>query len=270
MTAPKIFAGGVAGIETLMDAASSTSFRFNGGGIYIHGVGWARLNVAQRKTVIAANHGSEFIVELGFGAGEAHDITWVRRFYERYINIGLTPNFVVSNAFHKGNVPSISRWKSFVQDFRDAGFKNPIYPTFEYANFAKYRYTLNTNQVSRRSDFQQMIRFAKGISVDTSGRYFFAQSTSYKKWIVDAIKWTQKAGLKTVCYASPHHAGKYYKEYTIELCNYLANADAMPDIIIIGNYQPSASLEYIPVVGREWIEDTCLNVGLHLVKQYLA
>lgn len=271
---PQIYAGGVAGIETLMYGSSSASFRFNGGGIYLHGVGWGHLNSGQRKMVVEANCGSPFIVELGFGHGEAHDVAWYKRYIERYHDLGIIPKFITSNCFSKGNVPGFDRWRSFVKDFRDGGIDTPIYPIFEYANFivhttgSEATTILLENKVSKREDFQDIIRDAGGMVVDTAGKFFASCPAAYKTWIVDAIKWTRGIGLFTASYASPYLAGDQYEEYTMKYIKHLENADAEPDAFIIGNYRDPEPIGYTTVVGREWLRDTAFGLGHYLVNEY--
>lgn len=264
----KVFSGGVAGIETLMESSSSTTFRFKGGGIYLHGVGWGLLNTQQRKAVFHANCGSPFMVELGFGQGELHDEAWAKRFMDRYISIGITPDFCTSNCFGKGSVPTVERWKSFIQDFRNMDYKNPIYPIFEYANHPNHRNELSQNFVSTRLDFQKIIAYSGGIAIDTAGLYFFNQPNDYKSWIIDALRWTKSIGCKAITYASPHLAQAQYKYYTLKYIDYLIDKGVKPDIVVIGNYRANEPENYITVVGREWIENTCLEVALHALENY--
>ena len=77
-----VYCGGVAGIETLLDPASSLNYRKLGGGIFLHGIGWGRLTDQQKKNVVLVNRGAPYAVELGFGNGEKHDRAWAERFKE--------------------------------------------------------------------------------------------------------------------------------------------------------------------------------------------
>lgn len=274
-----VYAGGVAGIETLQYGNSSATFRFNGGGLYLHGVGWGHLNHGQKKAVVLQNCGSPFMVEIGFGQGEAHDRAWFKRYIERYHKLGLRPDFMTSNCFSgtdkiKDKIPGLERWDSFVQDFKDGGIDVPIYPVWEYQNYLANRKgkdaprLLNEFRISRNSHFQDLIRRAGGLVIDTAGKFFFKCPREYRDYIIDAVRWARKEKLFVGSYASPYMAQDQYQEWTVKYLDYLKTAEAWPDALIVGNYREPEPIGYKTVVGREWIPDTCLGVAHFLLNEY--
>jgi hypothetical protein len=265
---PTIYAGGVEGIETLMDPSSSREFRFNGGGVYLHGQGWAKFDENQRWRVALAVEHSPVAIEIGFGNGEAHDMAWVQRFTERYLNFRLVPDMILSNCFAKQNEPTIDRWESFVQDFRLIDYKKPIYPILEFANYRRNINVLKENTVSKRTYFQEFIEFSNGIAIDTAAGYFFRRDKDYQNWIIDAIQWSKRRNYPVVLIVSPFDTQSLYQEHTKMLMDFLTKANAMPDTIVIENYKVLGEGAYIPKVGREWMEDTCLGVGHYLLTDY--
>jgi len=97
-----VYAGGVVGIETMMNAVSSSMYRSKGGGAYLHGSGWHRLTVHQRKKILEAFDGSLLPVEMGFGNGRAHHIAYGEKVKKEYLGLGVNPHFIAVNAYWKG------------------------------------------------------------------------------------------------------------------------------------------------------------------------
>lgn len=97
-----VYAGGVVGIETMMNAVSSSMYRSKGGGAYLHGSGWHRLTVDQRKKILEAFDGSLLPVEMGFGNGRAHHIAYGEKVKKEYLGLGVNPHFIAVNAYWKG------------------------------------------------------------------------------------------------------------------------------------------------------------------------
>jgi hypothetical protein len=54
-----VYAGGVAGIESLCDKNNSSLFRVVGGNLYIHNTGWMTLSEDQRFDIIDVFDGSD-------------------------------------------------------------------------------------------------------------------------------------------------------------------------------------------------------------------
>lgn len=51
---PRILAGGVSGSEALAIPQNSDKYRANGGGLYLHAMGWSKLDDAQRDAALTA------------------------------------------------------------------------------------------------------------------------------------------------------------------------------------------------------------------------
>jgi hypothetical protein len=263
-----VFAGGLPYCITLTESSSTTVFRSLGGGIYLHDMGWGAFTAQQRRAVLEANCGAPFMFETGFGQGEAHDKAWATRLLDRCIKIGLVPNFLTSNCYAKGNVPTVERWKSFCKDFRDVGYTNPIYPILNYSNYHGHKDDLAENGVPDRKDFQEIIAHSGGIAIDTAGKYFLKQPEVYQNWIYEAITWARDRGYYTISYASPHWAQDEYLPYTIRYIAKLQGHGCLPHAVIIGSYRDNPPPDYINVVGREFEEHTGLNVGLTILKLF--
>lgn len=84
-TAPRVFAGGVAGVAALADPAASTRFHSAGGGLYLHNNGWAALSPAQKQGVVRniGARGEELLlldngtVKVGIDGAKGAAITWL-------------------------------------------------------------------------------------------------------------------------------------------------------------------------------------------------
>ncbi len=259
-----VFAGGVAGVQALADASHSTAFRAAGGGLYLHNNGWAALTPAQQRQVLDAFAGRPIGIELGFNpSAEA----WAKRYQSGYAAMGIIPEFITANAFDKNNHPTPEQWTHYTQVLRKQGGvpeSTLILPTFEYANFAPNIPKIVDTNVSRTPEFQALIRAAGGITLDSPPGYFFGREQNYRDWIVDAIVWTQKAGLRVVLIVSPHRSGERFAEDTAKMIAYLSDCNALPDTFVSENYEAKPASDYPNLVGPETLPYTALGVGLQL------
>jgi hypothetical protein len=258
-----VFAGGVAGVEALAVASNSVAFRSAGGGVYLHNNGWGRLDATQRKAVLAVFSNSPVAVELGFGGSPKSAEAWAKSWQRSYLTFGIKPNFIAANAFANNNHPTPEQWAAYMAALRAGGVPTNtlILPTFEYQNFVPNRATLAQCTVSMQTNFQAIIRRAGGIALDTPPGFFFAREPAYRDWVVDAIRWTKSAGLRTVVIVSPHKSLNQYATHTQRFQEYLRAHQAMPDVFAVENYNPKAAADYPNCVGNENQPDTQLGVA---------
>lgn len=269
VTAPGycVYAGGVAGIDDLLNPTNSRAFRAAGGGLYLHNSGWGLLDREQQHQVIKVFQGSPVGLELGFGTG-AHAEAWAAACKRNYLDLGLRPNFIAANAFAGDNHPTVEQWTGYMKALRTAGVPDTtlILPTFEYQNFRPNIETLPQNHVSNSDWFQGILRQAGGIVLDTPSGYFFSREPAYRDWVVDALEWTRRQHLKSVVIASPHNSKTEFAEHTRRFLSYLREHDALPDIIVCENYTAKPPPDYPNRVGGEAEPNTVLGVAWMLLK----
>lgn len=259
----RVFAGGVAGVQALVEASNSTAFRSAGGGVYLHNNGWSRLDAAQRKAMLAVFSNSPVAVELGFGGSPKSAEAWAKSWQRSYQTFGIEPKFIAANAFANNNHPTPEQWVAYMAALRGAGVTTNtlILPTFEYQNFGPNRATLAQCMVSKQLVFQAIIRRAGGIVLDTPPGFFFAREPAYRDWVVDAVRWTKCEGLCAVVIVSPHKSLAKYAAHTKRFQDYLLTHQAMPDVFAVENYNPTAAADYPNCVGNENQPDTQLGVA---------
>ena len=265
---PQVFVGGVAGIEDLLVEKHSVQFRALGGGLYLHNNGWALLKPAHQHALLRIFKDRPVAIELGFGGNPASAESWAHRL-KSYIAAGCVPDFIAANAFAHDSRPTPAEWKAYTEKLRTAGglpAKTLVLPTFEYANFSPNIRALAKTKVSQMPDFQEIIRYSGGIVIDAPCGYFFKREQGYRDWLVDAIRWTQRAGLKAVHIASPNRTGEQFDEETIRLVHYLKEKNAMPNVFVCENYEAHPPSGYPNRVGDESVPHTTLGVALLLAK----
>lgn len=263
---PRIFAGGVAGVAVLAQAEASARFRAQGGGLYLHNNGWAALTPDEREAVVRHFVGAPVAVELGFGVGD-HARAWGKLWRENYAPHGFRPAFIAANAFAQNNQPTAAQWRDYSASLRAAGVPEAtlILPTFEYQNFRPNIPTLAEHTVTRSPVFQEILRAAGGIVLDTPSGYFFGREEAYREWVVDAIRWTRAQRLTAVVIASPHHSREKFAADTDRFLVYLREHHAAPDIVVVENYEPKPAPDYPNVVGPETQPHSALGVALGLL-----
>ena len=266
---PRLFVGGVSGIDALATPGNSDQYRADGGGIYLHTSGWAPLSAAVKDEIQATFAGQDYAVEIGFSATDPS--SWVSRYLIDYHNRGIRPAFITCNAFSSGDVPTPTQWSNFVTAFRNAGIDNRtrILPTFEYQNFSQNISTLSSNKVSLRADFQQIITTSAGIVLDTPSSYFFEREPAYRVWVVDAIQWTRSQGFSAVVIISPHNASTQYDEKTALYVDYLKTHDALPNMFAVENYSTEDPATYPNIVGSEDVAHQQLGCARRLQTTWL-
>ena len=262
-----VYAGGVTGVANLDTASNSEIYRSLGGGLYLHNSGWNKLTLAQRRHILEIFHGAPTAIELGFGSGPA----WGKIFQERYAKLGIIPTFIAVNAFSHNNHPTIEHWSAYSASLRKYGVAEPslILPTFEYPNFRENISKLRTRMISRDSDFQEILRYSRGIVLDTPSAYAMARENAYREWIVDAVLWTKSHNLESVMIISPGASGNNWLQDTVRYVRYLASHEAIPSAFVCENYTNSLPYDYPNAVGSENDPENVLGVALQLMQHIL-
>jgi hypothetical protein len=258
---PAVYAGGVIGIADLVNPNNSQTFRAESGGLYLHHTGWAGLTPEQRKRVLEIFQGAPVAVEVGFGSGNK----WGQIYERYYLAYGVKPVFIAVNAYARGNQPTLEQWRTYSTELRGHGISGTtlILPTFEYQNFRPNVPTLSKNKVSSVAVFQDIIRAAGGIVLDTPPSYSMAREAVYRDWVVDAIHWTAKRRLTTVVIMSPSNSGTHWPDDTARYLQFLNRQNAIPAAFVCENDTNRAPADYPNVVGNDHVPYTALgNCGL--------
>ena len=222
----------------------------------------------QQRQVLVHFQDLPVALELGFKEGEA---AWAKRLGSGYLAFGIKPVFITANAFDGNNKPTPEQWDAFSRALRDSGLpaSTLILPTFEYANFAPNMDTLVENTVSKRRDFQDIIKTAGGIVLDAPPGYAFGREENYRVWVIDAMRWTSNQGLEVVWITSPHTFPHSFRDDTERFLRYLEKHGALPTIIVSENYEADPPKNYPGVVGHEDAPDTPLGVAWCLLNSIL-
>lgn len=257
-----VLAGGVAGADAIAVAENSSGFRADGGGLYLHNNGWAKLSKDQRSAALKIFSGKPVGIELGFAPGGRAQ-GWAARLKSGYLNEGIRPLFIAANAFAENNHPTAEQWTAYSKTLRNAGLPESslILPTFEYANFAPNIPKLLENTVSRNPEFQSILRTAGGIVLDTPSGYFFRREENYRTWVKDAIQWCKRENLKVVVIFSPNSSSVNFAADTRRYLEWMRAQDAMADWFVVENYNPKPAPDYPNVVGRDTVENEALGCG---------
>lgn len=254
-----IYAGGVSGVSALADPEVSVKYRREGGGMYLHNNGWDLLTPQQQQTALSNFENLPIAIELGFIPAEA----WAERLRTGYLTFGIEPVFIASNAFASGNKPTPEEWGAYIKALRGAGLPDStrVLPTFEFANFGGNIPTLLDNTVSKREDFQSIIRLAGGIVLDAPPGYAFEREEGYRLWMIDAIRWTREQDLMVVWITSPFFFHDTYRSDTVKFLRFMLEHDALPTDIVCENYSMDPPETYPNVVGDEDEPNTPLGVA---------
>jgi hypothetical protein len=254
------YAGGVAGINDLANPANSANYRAAGGGLYLHGRAWNKLDDHQKRQILSAFRGAPVGVETGWGVG-GHVKAWAKQLKEKYLDYGIRPDFIAVNAFAGNNRPTPGAWKEYVDAMRAVGLPTSthVLPTFEYQNFKSNIKTLRSNTVSSSPDFQEIIQAAGGLVMDTPPRYSMHREQAYRDWVTDAIQWANSRGLVSVVILSPWNSGKRWNEDTRQYLEYLGSHNAVPTALVCENYANPELPNYPNPVGNERDPSTALG-----------
>ena len=260
-----VFTGGVVGVQHLTEPDRSGKYRAAGGALYIHNDGWHRLSDKQRRLMLDVFQGAPIAVELGFIPIDG----WPKLYRRAYVPYGIQPTFIAANAFDQNNSPTPQQWERYTRGLRAAGVKPTvrILPTFEYANFGENLKTLADNQLSDRTDFQQIVRHAGGMVIDSPPQYFFQRERHYRDWIIDAIRWCRTQKLHCVVIVSPHHSGAAFPAVTDRFIAHLRRHEALPDAWVCENYSNKVLEDFPNRMGHEDQPATTLGVGLQLLRR---
>lgn len=266
----KVHAGGVFGFSDLKNDVNSRIFRSLGGGLYIHASAWDTTSDSDKKEILGTFRNSPVALEFGYNQA------WGRKFVDQYAGYGIQPRYVTANAFDNNTMPTLEGWKAYIAALR-AGYGNngipastKIYPTFEYQNYHSCVISgtncsdLLANTVSNNQLFKNLIMESGGIVLDTPPDVALNSST-YREWLVDAIKWTRKNGYTSIVIVSPHTSGNSWSSDTDKFINFLIVQDAIPNEFVSENYNQLIS-PYPNFVGSESSGNTTMGVGLNLLR----
>tara|TARA_R110002124_G_scaffold260866_1_gene426818 strand:+ start:1568 stop:2479 length:912 start_codon:yes stop_codon:yes gene_type:complete len=231
----KVYAGGVMGISDMLNAKSSDSFRNNEGGLFLHNSGWGNLKVRERRQLINVFKGSPIAIEIGYD--RTGKVNWPHWLKGAYIDLGINPHFVTVNAFAERNIPTPSDWKKIHDLLKEVTPKETlILPTFEFANFGKYRNRLVTDRLSNSANFQNIVSTSGGLTLDVPPLVFLSREKEYKEWIIDALKYSRRKGLTSVVIISPNKSGNNFPQHTSTFLQTLARQNALPSVYVVENY----------------------------------
>lgn len=266
----RVYAGGVAGLTDMLDAAGSRQFRAAGGGLYLHNSGWQTLRADQRKKILENFSDCPVMLELGFGRDAGQVKAWAEVLKKDYLDLGVRPVVIASNAFDSNTRPTLEQWLAFAQGLRQAGLAETtkLLPTFEYQNY-HLADQLAQNRITLSADFQNLLRAAGGIVIDSPAGYFFSREQAYRDWVVDAIRWSHSQQLYALVIVSPHTSADQYSEDAERFVRYLCEHDAVPDAFSVENYNPAAGPDWPNRVGREDQPDSQLGVAWFLLGDLL-
>ena len=259
----KIYAGGVDGLALLKDPLVSQGYRFLGGNFFHHNVGWIdQLTIWERLAIEIVTRDHGHAAEFGPSNGPAHGRALAQRLVDYYWQYNINLDFIIVDLFAERREPTPEHWVDTCKHYRDIGYCNPIYPTFENGNHIDLHPTLLDNLVSKRQDFQEIIRFAGGIVLDSPPAFFLADQPhreNYRRWVVDAMAWTRCFGGKVILIASPHRNEGTFLEDTKKQLRYLERLNLTPDILIVENYRGGW-------IGPDTDTTSCLGVATELLK----
>jgi len=263
----RVFVGGVAGLDSIQYPRNSEKYRIVGGDLYLHGVGWGRLTIDERKKILDTFKKANIGIEVGFGTGYLHDKAWANRLQDRYLELGINPFFITSNAFGKGNVPTFERWNEFSNNLRSESNLDDealILPTLEYANFSN---DLKNNHIRDNKIIKSIVDQSKGFVLDSPPEYYFNRNNEYREWCIDLIKYGLEKEYTAAWIISPHFAGKKFDVYTYKLLCELRDRDVIPSVIVVENYNAKDDSDYVNVVGNENKDDTCIGIAWDIVNE---
>ena len=186
----QITLGGVAGVQSLVDATSTAQYRSCGGGLYIHQVGWGTLTDQDRRQV-AANFASTGPVHLEMA--EATNLA------SDYMQFGITAISTINVNAASCDVPavdeSVASWQGWVASYKAAnvGFQ-----------WAQYNDTPNCPSgpldwnSSTWDDSRARAMAGGGVILDAPPSLYeqvLGDTYNYKQFVKDEIAWANANGL---------------------------------------------------------------------------
>ena len=256
----KVYVGGTNGITSLLDSENSDTYRKNGGGLFIHNSGWSTLDEQQRVDLLQIFKDGPIAIELGYN--KSNPTAWVVKLRDTYIKHGVKPHFIICDVFANNNIPTQLEWKDLHTQMQEISPKSLILPTFEYANFGKNRATLAKHLVSRDKRFKQIIKQSKGMAIDVPPNVYLTSTDSYRAWIIDAIKYANKANYLSVLIISPHDSRDDFKKHTDLLFKDLRKHNVNAKVVVVENYTNHGNK-----IGNEDNVNSVLGVASYITRK---
>ncbi len=250
--------GGVAGLESLVDATATTQFRACGGGLYLHQVGWGSLPNDQDKRQIAANFA---------GTGPVHiEIAEATDLATDFGQYGVTAISEINVNAPTCDVPAvddtIAVWTGWIGNYRAAnvGFLWGQYNDTPNCPTGPLDWNASTWDDSRTRALA-----GGGVILDTPPSLYeqvLGDTDNYKTFVKDEIAWANAHGLHSTVIVSAV-SGNY--NFTADTMAMVAEFNALPanqrpQEYACENYGQGAS------VGRETDAGTVANLALWLVQ----
>jgi hypothetical protein len=263
-----VYAGGVNGIASMLNPRNSYRYRSMNGGLAIHNSAWGQLEKQQKQQLLATFAGNPTIMEIGFvnEKDKQHPDTWYANAKEYYIPYGIKPDFIQSNCFGNGYVPTLEEWKRFHNKYTQIMRQSKLFPIFEYQNYNKST-QLSNNKISLNANFQQITTISQGLVIDAPPHVFLKREDEYREWVIDALKYTKSQGHTCVLIVSPDYSNNRFKQDTVDMLNILHHHRALPDAYVVENYifdwwwQKLHKRNYPNKIGRETDQNSIMGVA---------
>lgn len=267
-----IYSGGVNGFDSLIDPANSSTFRQSNGGLYLHNNGWSELSHKQRLKLLDTFANAAITVEVGFPQlgqfGHSPDRSkhhwWCDNFDDLYVKYGIKPHIVAINLEDNINnktlpQPSYDQFKQHHDDMKLMSPQTLFLPILGPMNIELPIYT---PPVSANHRYRSIVDLAGGVVLDSPPKVFITREEAYRQWVIDAIRYANSKGQKSVLIISPHDSRGYFKTHTIAMLRYLELNHALPSVYIVENYIYGKS--YHNKVGKETQSSSVMGVAKYI------
>lgn len=267
----KMFGGGLTGLEALADPNASIAFRSNKGGLYIHNNGYDNVvtshGQATADEIFHVFSGMPTIIELAYGPA------WAKLYNGTYKPYNANVQYATINYAGPTDdaVPSLADWTKFQTAMWTKGglpSSAKVMLFISPANSALFMHDKVAQVlVSKRPDYQAIIRASGGFAIDSPAQYFLNREQQYKDWIFDAIQWTKSNGFEVIWLSSPQFGGEFsFLENTKAVLNIMARngCSSVPDVVAFENYYSGGDPNYWNPVGYEATPRTIMNAAYHV------
>lgn len=240
----KVFVGGAqgTGFEILKDRTQVHDLlERKNVGLYLHGGGVSEASKqGVLKDILATwSAGCRKTSEHGYIKGSRDELNlYFTRVHNIFIEDGIVTNINVNSGNFEGGFDErdLQQYKLWVDVARDFGFV-VVAPIVTPNGGREPIDSWTSNNFWKNARAAAI--YGKGIALDASGHYAMAvRDESYRKFIVEQIKWAHANSLRANLILQAGHPGA--SKYTVLWLNYLANAGALPDEYDVENYTPAA------------------------------
>ena len=269
-----VYAGGVNGIEAMLNPRNSHRYRNMNGGLHIHNNAWGELEENQKRELLQTFEGKPTAMEIGFvrkndPTDKRHPDTWYANAKDYYKPYGIKPDFVQCCCFKDGYVPTYQEWQEFHDRYTQIMRGSMLFPVFEYQNY-NLSQQLSNNRISLNNNFQRLIGISRGLVVDAPPSVFLERENAYREWVIDAFRYAKQRGYTSVLIISPDRSADRFKLDTIYMINILDQSNALPNAYVVENYifdwqwQKSHHRSYPNKIGRESETYSILGLAKYL------